>query len=358
MLTIRNLAAVLALSLGSFGAGCAADAPPDVDTDPTTPDDQGPNPEEETPTDATGRYSMRSTFDLATNAPGQVGEVVNTIIAITDGATDPADWLLEQIGNQAGGVLEDAIDVARPFVAGYLNDRLLQFAPDFVDTTIQMGNDFGQIARNFGINETLDVTGTPGAFSSTVTAVGAHLKIDAMERDITFADHAMTNVVVQNVGVTLSSTGQFGIAQHQLPISYGKVLRVGLDTMIIPSLATGATNLQTLFTQLVDCQAFGTVAAPVINQYNPLAGIINVTPGMVATGCTAGLNAAATMIYNKINGLDGSALELGLTGTARAIDTNSDRRIDRIQTGTWAGEMSYAGTPAPLSTATFFGERM
>jgi len=40
---------------------------------------------------------MRSNFDLATNAPGKVGEVVNTIIAATDGGDDPANWILEQV---------------------------------------------------------------------------------------------------------------------------------------------------------------------------------------------------------------------------------------------------------------------
>jgi len=32
--------------------------------------------------------------------------------------------------------------------------------------------------------------------------------------------------------------------------------------------------------------------------------------------------------------------------------------MDTIQTGKWAGTLSYAGTPAPLSTATFVGTRM
>ena len=55
---------------------------------------------------------------------------------------------------------------------------------------------------------------------------------------------------------------------------------------------------------------------------------------------------------------EGSAMELGLTGAAKAVDKNGDRKFDTIQTGTWSGTCSYAGNPAPLAGATFFGERM
>ena len=49
---------------------------------------------------ADGTYSVRSKFDLATNAPGAVGDVVNVIIDATDSGDDPANWLLEQMINQ------------------------------------------------------------------------------------------------------------------------------------------------------------------------------------------------------------------------------------------------------------------
>jgi hypothetical protein len=32
--------------------------------------------------------------------------------------------------------------------------------------------------------------------------------------------------------------------------------------------------------------------------------------------------------------------------------------MDSIQTGAWTGNLSYSGTAAPLSHATFLGERM
>jgi len=106
-----------------------------------------------------------------------------------------------------------------------------------------------------------------------------------------------------------------------------------------------AQNLGQLIQGLVDCNQVGTLVASQIGGFGA---------GAITTACNLGLVAGANLIYSKIDGIDGSALEFGLTGTAKALDTNSDRKIDKIQTGTWAGNTSYAGTPAPLAAATFY----
>jgi hypothetical protein len=287
--------------------------------------------------------------------PGTVGTVTNAFIAMTDGADDPSDWILEQIINQMpNGTLKNLANSARPFVAGYLNDRLLQFAPDFVTTIVQVGNDFGQIAKNFGLNEQLDVSGNVDAYSSKVSAVGVHFKVDNVETDVSFADHSIAAVTADNVGITLDTFGKLEIAEHKLPVSYGKVLRLGLDEVIIPSLDSNASNLNELLTDLVDCQAVGQyINDAIASQFGYGGGA-----STWATACTAGLGYGAQTIYTKIDGIDRSALEFGLTGIAMAVDANNDRKVDKIQTGKWSGTLSYSGTPAPLSTATFIGSRM
>jgi hypothetical protein len=298
---------------------------------------------------------MTSTFDLATNAPGKVGEVANMFIAATDGGDDPANWILEQIINKmSNGTLKSFLNGARPFVAGYLNDKLLDIAPDFVDTFIQLGNDFGQAAKNFGLQETLDVSGAPGAFTSTVSAVGVKFQIDNIETDILFADNSMAPVSAASVGITLDQTGKLDIAEHKLPLSYGKVLKLGLDKVLIPAVDPTATNLQTLLTHLIDCAAVGQA----INDALVDAVGIGGGAGTWQTACNAGLVFGSSAIYGKIDSIDSSALEFGLVGTAKAVDTNADHKIDRIQTGQWTGTLSYSGTPAPLSGATFVGTRM
>src|SRR5262245_4277853 len=184
MKSVKNLSFALALALGAVATGCAADSPEDGGGGGGGGGGSGSD-DAPRPMDASGKYSVASTFDIATNAPGKVGEVTNTFIAMTDGAADPAEWIIEQIiAKTTNSTLKSILTTAKPFVAGYLNDRLLQIAPDFVDTIVQVGNDFGQMARGFGLNETLDVSGGAGAYTGTVTALGVHFKVDTVESDI------------------------------------------------------------------------------------------------------------------------------------------------------------------------------
>lgn len=355
MKTLANASLLLALSLGITACTPQPAEPGDDDdmNDPDSPDPDDPDDVGQK-ADPSGRYSMRSKFDLATNAPGQVGSVVNTIIAATDQPDDPANWLMALVADEVGGFAGDLIDGSRPFIAGYLNDRLIQWAPDLVGTMVQLGNDFGQISRNFGTNEILDVTGAPGAYVATHTITGAHFEIDGMTSDHAFSAYGMADITVPGVGITLAGDGKLDIAAHMVPLSYGKILRIGVDEVLIPMLDPTAQNLAQLLQHQVNCPQVGVLIQNAV--YNATG--FNIGSSVGTTGCNAALVAAANKIYEQVEGIDGSALELGLTGTARARDTNNDRKIDVIQTGAWTGEATYAGTPAPLAGATFYGERM
>jgi hypothetical protein len=355
MKTIKNLSFVLALALGAVATGCAADSPEDGDGSGGGGGGGSGSDDAPRPMDATGKYSVASTFDLATNAPGKVGEVTNAFINMTDGAADPAEWIIEQIiAKTTNSTLKSLLTTAKPFVAGYLNDRLLEIAPDFIDTIIAVGNDFGQMARNFGLNETLDVSGSGMTYTSTVTALGVHFKVDNVESDIMFADHSIAAVSAPNVALTLDATGKLDIGEHKLPLAYGKVLRLGLDTVIIPALDPTATNLQTLLANLVSCAAVGqAINDALVSQFGFGGGA-----GTWQAACTAGLAYGAQTVYGKIDSIDSSALEFGLVGVAKAVDSNKDSKVDTIQTGKWTGTLTYGATPSPLAPATFSGTRM
>jgi hypothetical protein len=152
----------------------------------------------------------------------------------------------------------------------------------------------------------------------------------------------------------LDATGKLTIGEHKLPVSYGKVLRMGLDAVIIPAVDPNATNLGELLADHIDCAAVGqSIYDALVDQFG-----FGGSPSTWQSACTAGLNYGAQTIYNKISDIDASALEFDLTGTAKAVDTNHDSKADALQTGKWTGTLSYSGTPAPLATATFTGSRM
>ena len=354
--TLKNFGFAFTLAIGAVLTGCAADSPSSTNpgdgsnTNPGGGGDDAPHP-----MDATGKYNVQSTFDISTNMPGTVGVVVNDFIAATDDPDDPTHWILDQIiAQMPNGTLKSLLSGAEPFVAGYLNDQLLNIAPDFVTTILEVGNEFGDMAKHFGLNETLDVAKAGGDYAAVVTATGVHFNINSVQTDLAFADYQVANITVNGVGMQLDATGKVTIAQHKLPVSYGKVLRMGLDAVIIPAVDPAATNLQELLADHVDCAAVGQAINDALTQQFGFGG----GAGTWQSACTAGLNFGAQAIYQKISDIDASALEFDLTGTAKAVDTNHDGKADALQTGKWTGTLSYSGTPAPLSTATFTGARM
>ena len=346
----QHLVSIFALAFGAVATGCAADPADERAGGGGDVGDEDGGGEPARPLDAAGTYRLQSKFDIVSNLPGTAGEVVNTIIDITDDPDDPTLWVLDQaLAAMPSGYLKSALQSAKPYVAGFLNDQILDLAPDFVSVALQMAQDFGQMAKGFGVNETLAVSGAPGAYTSKITVVGAHFTVDGVESDVEFAASGAPAIDAGAAAVTLE-TGKLGIGAHQFAMSYGQVLRMGLDAAIIPMLEPSAHNLNQLFASKVNCQLIGQAIASFIG----LGGA-----GTYASACTSGLNRGANYIYSKIATIDGVAMQFGLAGTARAIDKDRNGSVDLIATGAWTGTVSFGGTtPAPLADATFFGARM
>ncbi len=360
-MTIQTLTKTLGfasfLALGAAASGCTADMGGSGDDTGGGGNNGGSNGSGANggTLDATGKYKMTSTFDLATNVPGTAGTIVNGIIDATDSPDDPTHWLLDQIvAKLPSGTAKTLLQGAIPFVSGYLNDQVLQWAPDFVTTMVQVGNDFGQITKKFGLNETLDVTGSGTTYTSTRTAIGAHFNIGNQSFDLAFSAYSIANVVVPNVGITMDTSGGLAVADHKMALPYGGIMHMGLDAAIIPMVDSQAHNLNELFADKIDCTQVGTY----IN--DALVSRFGFGPGaaIMTTACTGGLDAGANVIYAKINAVSATALEFDMTGTAQAADSNHDYKVDALNAGKWAGTLSYSGAPAPLAPATFVGSRM
>lgn len=355
----NHLTTTLALLLATATvAGCAADAPgPDDDDDMDDPMPQpDPQPVPKTPE---GKFSVQSDFDLATNLPGTAGTVVNYFIQATDDPDDPTKFILEQLINQLpNGSIKNTLQGSIPFVSGYLNDRLLEVAPTFVGKIIDVGDGLGQVAHHFGTIEVLDVSGTPApatggdpslGYAATKTVQGLHFNVDNVDIDLRFADYAIQDVKVEGLSVSLESTGKLNISQHKVPLKFGSLMKLAMNEVIIPFIDPSVTDLEGLLKKAVNCQAVGQYVYEAIELGSP---------STFESACNGGLHAASTAFYNALDNIDTAALEFNVLGTARGIDKNNDSKMDDIQTGVWTGDIGYAGTAAPVSTAKFFGTRM
>jgi len=339
----RNLSMSLFLILGAAVAGCAADAPgQDDDDDVVNPPDPDP-----VPLTPEGTFSVQSDFDVATNLPGTAGTVVNYFISATDDPDDPTKFIVEQvIAALPDGSVKNTLQGAVPFVAGYLNEKLLEVAPDFVTKIVDVGDAFGQVAHHFGTIEKLEIT---AAGAAVKTVQGLHFNIDNIDMDFAFKDYGIADVKVEGLQVTLAPTGKLDFSAHKVPMKYGALLKLALNQAIIPMIDPSVTDLEGLLKTMINCQAVGRYVYEAIDLGSA---------STFESACNAGLKAGSNAFYKALDNVDVAALEFGLTGTARGIDRNRDGKMDDIQTGVWTGDLKYSGSPAPLGTAKFFGAKM
>jgi hypothetical protein len=192
-MTTKNLTIALAFALSATAAGCAATAPGQQGgddgsdqgsgSDPGDGGDQGSD-DAPTPLILDGHYDVSSSYDLATNMPGTAGDVVNQFIDATDDADDPSKYLCDLLIAQLSGSIKTYAQDAEDVFVGYLNDELLNYAPGFVDTILEVGKDFGDVAKNFDTIDTWDVAS--GVATHTIT--GVKFTVEGTDMEFSFAD--------------------------------------------------------------------------------------------------------------------------------------------------------------------------
>ncbi len=301
--------------------------------------------------DATGSYRVDSQFDMASGLPGTAGQVVNTFIDMTDGPYDPATWVLDRLVEAIdNSTVEGLVDAVRPALDGILYDLLIQNTPDIVEKIIDLGDAFGQVAKKFGTNSTLEVKVTndvDGALSATHHLTSLVFTIDGHSYTYPLADLGMANLQA-DASFAYNET-KFTVGQHSFPLTYGSILMVALEEIILPMIDPAATDLESFLVNLVPCDA---VAAEI----SDFVGFGS--PSLYEGACLLGLSAGANFIESRIRSLDSTAMNLGIAGDVRWIDSNNDHKVDVLQGGVWNGAMTYGSTPAPLGPSTWKGERM
>src|SRR5262249_50726873 len=150
MKTIISLSILFAVAV----SGCTSDTKTDE------PGGGGPgggdDPAQPVPTTPTGTFAMESHFDLATNVPGTAGTVTGYIIDATDSPGDPTLFIIQKLtAALPDGTIKNAVETATPYVAGYLNDKVLDVAPTFVTKMLKLANGFDQVTKDFGMIEVL-----------------------------------------------------------------------------------------------------------------------------------------------------------------------------------------------------------
>ena len=308
------------------------------------------------PIDPAGRYQVTSTFSLS-SPPASAAGVLAELTAMSDGADDPSRYLIDlMIERLPDGSVKTYASAVAPYIAAYVNQRVAQVAPSFVDGTRALSTGLSRIAQRFGTTETFDIASDGPRVDGddyvadgrwlTRTIIGVRFDLHGGRdvADVRFAPNGLPDVMTKSIvmldGTTLGgaathAANALSIVKHTASLPYTRMLRLGFDFAVIPDVVPGAHDLSTALVELVDCSRLGALVSECVGLGSA---------SFYATACSAGLSALATKLYARLDAIDTAVLPLELAGGARAVDANGDGPMDAMSAGEWSGTL--AGVPA------------
>ncbi len=299
--------------------------------------------------DIRGTYNIESSFDVANGLPGTVGDVVNTIVEMTDDPFDPATYLIDTFddGNN--------LDSYRPLVDQVVSNLINDNAPGFVNDLLQLGTDFGDVVKNFGVVSTIEITGDSidGAGMKAIHTVQAYqFELDDETHIFTMDDLDVDEEVITDIDVDYDNmTGVALFASHEIPLRYGAFLVLALEEIIIPRLDPDARSLNQYLFGIIDCTAVGQSIFDTTDVFDP---------DNWKSACEVAVEAVASIITEELREIDEvGQVKLIIEGKTRMRDPSGDGIADEMTRGNWSGTMDYLGTAGPLAEGAnpFSGER-
>ena len=313
-------------------AGCSSPPPAPDAAPPST-----------VPGSPAGVFAVTSKLDV--HVPAPAGPVLAALTAATDGPDDPARYLVDRlIATLPDGPVKALADRVAPYVAAYLNARLVDIAPRFVTGVDAMGAGLARIATHLGTVETLRID---AAGTALRTITGIRFELGAAPIAVSFADAGLPDITV-GLHVALDSTGHLGLSQHAHRLPYGALLQLSLDRAVVVGVEPTARDLASALGALVDCERLGGLVADRV-------GLGSVT--LYTAACRAGMTAIASEIAAQIAAIDDTELGLDVSGAATGVDVDGDGTMDELRAGSWSGALYSDAARDPIAAASFAGRK-
>jgi hypothetical protein len=307
---------------------------------PSVPD--APPPRSTVPVSPVGTFAVTSTFDL--HVPSAAEPALAALLAATDGPDDPARYLVDRlIEALPDGSVKKIAAAAAPYVAAYVNARLVEIAPRFVEGIDGLATGLSRIATHLGTVETLRID--PGGTGiRTIKAV--RFEVGGAVKVVSLAEAGLPDLAA-GVRVTLDAAGNLGISEHEHALPYGAILRLGLDRAVAPKVEPTAGSLAGALGVLLDCDRLGTVIADRVGFG---------TPGVYGRACRAAMTAVASEVDDRLIAIDRTPLGIEVAGAASGFDGDGDGVMDEIRSGRWTGAVYAGSMREPIDAASFLSE--
>lgn len=273
-----------------------------------------------------GRYEVVESFDVTEGLPTALDMTLRILHGLAD---DPASFVVEFVRDldSVPGWVESVLDFgpSRAVVIGLLRDVLSRVhLPGYVTELLDLGRDLDIALADMTLAGELEFP-EPNEFGE---GMGTHslrsmrVPVDGMivERNIS----ATTEVQIQ-VASTIT------LPEHSLDVSFGQLVEIILNDVLLPRLPGSPDNLGDLVSGLLDCRAIA----------DSLAGDSSTTASVVNSVCELGSTFIGAYLEDQITSL-WSFETLNLQGTADLEDTDGDYDRDVIRNGMstarWTGD--------------------
>ena len=303
-----------------------------------------------------GTYQLESQFDLVSALPGTVGDVVRTVIDITDSPNDPTTFLIDEALSQINdSTVTNAVNALRPGLDVGINEFLKSQLGDVYTSLVEFGNGFGDAAQRFGLKSELAVTkSADGSYAATHTVKGIFFFTDAgggtrKRQDVDLADAHIDYVVASNIPVTRTGDTSITIGDHSLQMSYGKLLVYSVRNVVLRLIDPGASTMTDFLQDTVDCDTLGQKIYDEVKSGSA---------GIYGSACKTALAIVGNVIEGKLGAVGGTATGFHIHGTVQIKDTDNDRKVDKLQGGQWQGSLDIGTDTASLGQPSFLGSRM
>ena len=297
----------------------SADEPPPVDAAPLTT----------VPDDPAGTFAVLTALDLA--PPPEAERVIQ---ALDRAADEPSRFLLERMVNALPeGTTRTVAQIAIPFVAPWLDTKLVALAPKLVPGLRTIASGFARVASHVELIERWSIEPSGHAIRSI-----ADVRFDVGPAPVVPLLALGVPDMTATFRLSLDETGLIAVPSHGVALRYGALVRAGLATAVVPLVSPGAHDVADALAALVDCTALSVLVADRI-------GIGS--PAIYRSACLAAMIAIDAELDERVRALDATAMPLELAGAATGLDIDHDGAMDTIRNGRWIGTV----------TATFVGQR-
>ncbi len=288
------------------------------------------------PRTAAGTFKVES--NVAFTLPDAARPAILAIEAATDGPDDPSRYLVDaMVATLPDGTIANVAAAAAPYVAAYLNTRLASVAPRLAPGLAQLATGLAGIAQHLDSLETVQIA-SDGEMVRNIVGVRF-----APGTQMLFADVGMPELAAASK-VQLQA-GTLEIAAHALALPYARLLRLGLDRGVAPSVVPGATDLASALSGLVDCTQIGMLVANEVE----IGGA-----ALYTTACSTAMVAIAAHVDAQLAAIGDAPLLLEVAGTGTGYDADGDGTMDAILDGAWVGQ---PGSAFAVAAGTFSGTR-